>query len=456
MRILFDQASQDMRNKGNNALLQSAMERLSSYWPDASLEVITNAPNLLKMYFPYAYPVSPHGLYTIRNRFDNYIALMPKSIGWFLFELREEIWHRREMQKHTQVPQAFGKKTISPVVEDNNIEASTINYGTNSLINAPDQKVLVETISKYDLYVASGGGYMCDTDWPMLRNVFNRLEVAINCKIPTVMVGQGIGPIKDPRVLARASQILPAVDLILYRNQRYGLPLLLGLGVFPEHIIFTGDDAVEMTYKAHQKSCGSGIGVSLRVAQYTQVREKHIDIIRTVLHRAAEAYKVQLISVPISSARHESDITYIKKILTGYSRSSIGYRKLDTPLDSIKRVRRCRLMVTGTYHGAIFALAQGIPVVGVANSDEYFNKLSELADEFGSGCQVFQLEDEQLSDKLRRAIDNAWSSAEIIKPVLLESTVRQINLQKAAYQRIYELSSGRMGTRKDRTNYATR
>ena len=112
-------------------------------------------------------------------------------------------------------------------------------------------------------------------------------------------------------------------------------------------------------------------------------------------------------------------------------------------------------MVTGTYHGAIFALAQGIPVVGVANSDEYFNKLSELSDGFGSGCQVFHLEDEQLADKLRKAIDNAWSSAEIIKPALLESAVRQIDLQKAAYQRIYELVSGRMGNSKGRTKYAT-
>ena len=45
-------------------------------------------------------------------------------------------------------------------------------------------------------------------------------------------------------------------------------------------------------------------------------------------------------------------------------------------------------MITGTYHGAIFALGQGIPVIGVAKSDEYFNKLSELSDEFSLGVQV--------------------------------------------------------------------
>lgn len=285
---------------------------------------------------------------------------------------------------------------------------------------------------------------MCDSDKPLLLGVFDRLEAAIARGIPTVMVGQGVGPLQDPELLARAREILPAVDLILYRNQRIGLPLLHSLGVPPERIMLTGDDAIGMAYEARPSSWENGIGVSLRVAHYTQVEKRHIDVVRTVLHRAARDRKAQLIAVPISSAPHESDITYIKQILAGYNRTSIGWRKLDTPLDAIKRAGKCRVMVTGTYHGAIFALAQGVPVIGVAKSAEYFNKLSELADEFGLGCQVFRLDDEQLPDKLSTAIDNAWLSVKEIRPTLLAAAARQIEWQQAAYLHLYKLVASRL------------
>src|SRR5215216_8168890 len=95
MRILFDQSSHDMRNKGNNALLETAMRRLSHFWPEASLEVITSAPNLLKLYYPDTIPISPYNLRRVQNHFGQYKHLLPRSIWWLLFELREELWHRR-------------------------------------------------------------------------------------------------------------------------------------------------------------------------------------------------------------------------------------------------------------------------------------------------------------------------------------------------------------------------
>jgi len=46
MRILFDQVVFEQRNKGNVALLQAAVTRLNKFWPDASLEVLSDAPHL--------------------------------------------------------------------------------------------------------------------------------------------------------------------------------------------------------------------------------------------------------------------------------------------------------------------------------------------------------------------------------------------------------------------------
>jgi hypothetical protein len=58
MRILLDQGIFDMRNTGQNAMLQVVVERVCRFWPDASIHITTVAPNILKIYFPEAYPVS--------------------------------------------------------------------------------------------------------------------------------------------------------------------------------------------------------------------------------------------------------------------------------------------------------------------------------------------------------------------------------------------------------------
>ena len=59
-----------------------------------------------------------------------------------------------------------------------------------------------------------------------------------------------------------------------------------------------------------------------------------------------------------------------------------GYRRRRVARDSalvIERVGECRVVVTGSYHGAVFALAQGIPVVALVKSPYYVNKMAGLA-----------------------------------------------------------------------------
>ena len=81
-------------------------------------------------------------------------------------------------------------------------------------------------IADYDLYTATGGGYMCDSDKPRLLRVFDRLEAAVNHGVPAVMVGQGIGPLEDPELVQRAKEVLPRLDYILIREECSARPLL--------------------------------------------------------------------------------------------------------------------------------------------------------------------------------------------------------------------------------------
>lgn len=437
MRILIEQAIYDMRNKGNVALLQTAVNRFHQLWPGAHIDVLAEAPYILKLYSPQATPVSVYKCHDWSSQQARMAVIqrwLPQSLMRLFLELRAELDHRRSASNSTgdtlgiEFPEGQGKQTITTPDPFQNMGMED---------NGQNGTDFWQALRSADLVVASGGGYLSDADKPYLRQVLGRLKLALDLGKPVVMVGQGVGPIEDPELRAMLCAILPAVELILVREQRVAIPLLQSLGVDSAHIRMTGDDAIEMAYLVRQNNWGNGIGVNLRIASYTQVRRQSIAHLRTSLHRIAFKYNAPLVAIPISQNTQEADLAVTRELLAGYPHVSIGRRRFDTPRAVIHKIARCRIVVTGAYHAAVFGLAQGIPVVGLVKSTEYLNKFGGLADEFGSGCQIVRLDDPELDTKLEDAIDYAWQAAETLRPQLLAAAERQIQLGHAAYAHLY-------------------
>ncbi len=114
--------------------------------------------------------------------------------------------------------------------------------------------------------LAIGGGYVNDIDTYQTRRTLGLLEAAVAEGIPAALVGQGIGPLTSPDLVAEASRVLPRVDLIGLREGRRAPALLERLGVPAERVVVTGDDAIELAARArlHRSSaqpsasaCGS-------------------------------------------------------------------------------------------------------------------------------------------------------------------------------------------------------
>jgi polysaccharide pyruvyl transferase WcaK-like protein len=433
MRILFDQVVYDMRNKGNVALLQVALNRIHKFWPEASLDVLTLSPHLLSLYCPDALPLEPSGSDIWQKNRSRYKLLHKIIPGWIwrsIFELREEIWRRRSprSEKLISLHQPFdnGQSTILGNLHENLIDKWP--HGNYSKL-----------VEGANLFIATGAQYMSDACKNDALEVLDRLEAAIDLGIPTAMVGQGIGPIKDPELITKSRCVLPKVDLIFVRDKTSSPQLLSSLNVDPSRICMTGDDAIEMVYGARTNSIGNGIGVSWRVAHYTELENHHLQIVKMVLDQAVEKYQARLIAVPISHSAHELDDQFIRKLLAGHSDPLNQWRRFDSPMEIIKKVSNCRLVIAGTFHAVVFALAQGIPAIGLAKSEMYREKFLGLVDQFGSGIQVIYLDDEQLIEKLENAIGNAWDSAERIRPHLLEAARFQIQQGQIAYQRLYQM-----------------
>jgi colanic acid/amylovoran biosynthesis protein len=94
------------------------------------------------------------------------------------------------------------------------------------------------------------------------------------------------------------------------------------------------------------------------------------------------------------------------------------------------------VVVTTSYHGGVFALSQGIPVVAWVKSKYFAAKLYGLANQFGVGCEVVALDEGNVAERLKSAVLAAWNSAEHSRPRLLEAAVAQIAASRAAYERL--------------------
>jgi colanic acid/amylovoran biosynthesis protein len=104
----------------------------------------------------------------------------------------------------------------------------------------------------------------------------------------------------------------------------------------------------------------------------------------------------------------------------------------------MREIGRCRVVITTSYHGGVFSLSQGVPVVAWIKSKYFASKLLGLANQFGVGCTVVSLDEGDAQERLKEAIVSSYRSAENLRPRLLASAEDQIRKSRALYQRAFE------------------
>jgi polysaccharide pyruvyl transferase WcaK-like protein len=286
--------------------------------------------------------------------------------------------------------------------------------------------------------LALGGGYMADVDPDQVHRTLDLLERAVELGVPTAMVGQGVGPLEDSELLARARRILPSVDFIALRERCNGPALLKSLDVDDDRVTVTGDDAIEMAYGLRSENVGSGFGVCLRIAPYSPVAGAATEAIRAALHTCAALASASLVPMAVSEYQSE-DRRSTLPLTTGYANVVPMLSRHSSARDLARRVSTCRVVVTGAYHLAVFALSQGIPVVAMSSSRYYDHKFIGLRDMFQCGVSTVKLETDSLEQRLSDAILAASAEAPTIRERLLDAAQRQIRTSRAAYDRVYEL-----------------
>jgi len=421
VKILVEPTAHGLVNVGDIAMLKVAVERLRELWPEASIGVITDVPDRLAAHCPDATPVPATG---------RSLWLEEPYLSARLHETLPDGAAARLRAGEQAVRRRWPA-----------LASSTIRLRRRlKRLGSQDLTEFLDWVYSADLIVASGAGLLADPFAPRACTVLELLETGIRRGVATAMVGQGLGPLTDPKLQAVARRVLPKVGLIGLREERAGRPILRGLGVADERMVTTGDDAIALAFRGSPPDhLADGIGVGVRVARYSGAGEEALTAIRQVLRRVAERRGAELVPVPISSYVKERDAAVIAAVV-GIDEDEVPAP--DTPAAVIDQVGRCRVVLSGSYHGAVFALAQGIPAVGLAGSDYYVAKFRGLAEQFDGGCASVAIDPAGLEERLEAAVEEAWSSAPALAPQLVAAAERQLEQGREAYRHLYRIVSG--------------
>ena len=409
-RILVDQSGYDLLNLGDVSMLQACVSRLLTTWPEASVAVFCHDPGLLDRYCPGTTPVpllrgerSRHPLLT---RAQLALAQVDKMLR----------------------PYAIGRV---PGVRSTDISTPT------------DVRAAVRWA---DMVVASGGGYVTDTWWWHASGVLSVLDAAQRLGKPTAMFGQGLGPLTNSLVELQARRVFPRLDALGLRGGTKGTPLARSLGAPVDATAVTGDDALHLVMDHDFVPPANVIGFNVRIADYTGIgsESESVTIIREAMSAAVSQYDAKIRPLPISQYTTSSDLEAIVSCLAGSHASAalVGESEahdIDSPSSLADMVRDCRVVVTGSYHAGVFALAAGVPVVGISRSPYYDDKFAELASLYPGHVSTVNLRREDAGDVLRHHVEGAWS---LSRSQRLGSRSRSLECADRG-RRLYEEFAGR-------------
>lgn len=401
MHILIENSNNRFDNHGDNAMLVVAHDRLRKLWPDAVFEVITSQPDQLATYCPDAIPVDVRNPYSW-SKVNTIVK--EKAPAWL------DQW-KSVIETEVRLHWPFRSKDAR-----------------------------LGAIVRADVVVHSGGGFINDEFTPNAMQHLDLIEKAITAGKPTAMFGQGIGPISQAPLVSKAAKVLPSVNFLALRESVGSYPILLSMGVDPSRIATTGDDAIALAHPRRGKDLGGELGVNIRFARYSGISSndgKLLDRLRAALMKASEFHDAALILIPISKDDCQS-FRILMKDDARFISSDYEEKHLDKVFED---VNRCRVVVTGSYHAAVFALAQGVSAICLARSGYYAQKFLGLADQFGEGCQVLFLDGPRIDERLEAMIDKSWGRAAGIRSQLLDAAKRQIDAGMAAYQGFFDLAS---------------
>lgn len=289
-----------------------------------------------------------------------------------------------------------------------------------------------------DALIITGGGIVNDSFLDLALSILDEAEFMMNLKKPVYFFGLGLGPMDNPALFEKAKKVLPHVNHLYLREGVLGIPLAEKLGIPRDRYTVTGDDAIELAYSRRPDQIGQSIGVNLRFAEYSGLGKKQADEIRPIIHEFARSVSTDLRVVPISLLTQESDKASAQQILNGFENIGSPIQDIESIEGVIKEAGQCRVVITASYHAGVFALSQGVSVIGISASPYYDSKFEGLFQQFSGGCRYLTVGTTFTPENFNNLLTETWQQAPKKRQEILNAAEKQLNLSRNAYHEVFQ------------------
>lgn len=282
---------------------------------------------------------------------------------------------------------------------------------------APRLGAVLREVRQTSLLCICGGGSLTSTYGALLRFRSLLAGYALASGVPVAVSGQQIGPALTREDAAILKRWLPGARYVGVRDPGVSVAVGRDLGLQPGHLVVTGDDALDLAPSPVERGIPgrSGtrplVGLSLHLRGGRAEREQLLARMVSALAGWLRDVEADLLWLPHlrSDVAHRCDI----RLAHDFARESgLGNRLVIADdrhlLDShIKYLTgRCQFVVSTRYHGAVFALSSGVPVVALSQDDYTHAKLKGLLEYCDLQWPVTRLDDPATPLALRAAWEN--------------------------------------------------
>lgn len=419
MKIVIQPSGMRCLNVGDQAMLETAYGRLRAMWPSADIGVFTLAPDEIRSKLPGAIPLSPEG----RNEcFDlklfGRLSKQEFPLSGIFGGLEDATF------KHLPMVQGLAARTKMHL---------------RGRLAAAD---IIAAVQSADLFVFSGAGMITDAFASEAMECLELVHLATRFGARTAILGHMFGPVENHALKAVCRRVLPAVDLISVRERLTSLPFLAECGV-SEGVRVTGDETLEFIAENRVVSkTRNALGVNIRSSYYSGLNDATMALLGAAVRRICKQFGARMEPLAVAHDIEDDDAATLCRLDGGLKNSFHGNQP-ETAQQLAGRVASCRVVVTGSYHAAVFALAQGIPAIGLAFAPYYEAKFKGLGDLFGNGCRYVDGTTRGWDEELQITAADLWANARYWETELLQSADRQSAMSRAAYDELYMTVEGK-------------
>ncbi len=428
MQILVENSGYHLRNLGDVAMLLAACRLMHAHMPSGQVRIVTTEPERLKRLCPDAEPILPAGQSAWLAA--KYFPFPGRILGR---RVHEWIYEQEKVFKFSHPERVLNQLKGRSDFDDR---------------HAAKVAAWLSAIDEADAVIATGGGYFTDAFTLQLDGILHTLRWAQVKGKPTAFMGQGLGPLESGYLRKQAASVLNAATIVTLREEPSARELAKVCELPFERWRVTGDDAFYLlsTLMRGGKSGPmawskrSAIGINVRVAAYSNLGAAACQRLTRAIASIQKRFGCDWMPLPVDLCAETGDEVQVLRCMPANAVNR-AYDKPDTPQDLWNLVQHCRLVITGSYHAAVFALSAGIPVIGLAANAYYQAKFAGLKEFFGDGVRIVASDREDLERELMTAVEWVWECAEPTRSGIANEAQKIADAVEAAYANLIETIS---------------